>query len=70
MGFGLEYLILGELTAAEPDLEWCGRFVPTDRTAPAAGVYTDAGFTRADGTQELWSLAPGDARPERTAWLD
>jgi FkbH-like protein len=70
MGFGLEYVILSELTAADPDLDWRGRFVPTDRNAPAAGMYSDAGFTQVDDAEALWSLAPGDARTARPAWFD
>jgi FkbH-like protein len=70
MGFGLEYLVLNHLTAEGPDVEWRGRFVPTDRNAPAAGMYTSAGFTQADAAGELWTLAAGAARPERPAWFD
>jgi FkbH-like protein len=67
MGLGLEYLLLGELTSEQPDVVWRGRFVPTDRNAPAAGLYAGAGFTQ-DG--EMWTLAPDAARPERPSWFD
>jgi FkbH-like protein len=70
MGFGLEYLVLNQVTAGSPDVEWRGRFVPTDRNAPAAGMYSSAGFTQAGGAGELWSLASDAARPERPAWFD
>jgi FkbH-like protein len=69
MGFGLEYLLLNQLTAEQPDVEWRGRFVPTDRNAPAAGTYSSAGFTRTSDGGELWTLAPDAARPERPAWF-
>jgi FkbH-like protein len=70
MGFGLEYLVLNHLTGEQPDLEWRGRFVATDRNAPAAGMYTSAGFTQPDAADQMWTLAPGAARPERPAWFD
>ena len=70
MGFGLEYLLLNHLTSAQPDLEWRGCFVPTDRNAPAAGMYDSAGFRQDDGSGQLWTLASDAARPERPAWFD
>jgi FkbH-like protein len=69
MGFGLEYLLLNHLTSQRPDIEWRGRFIPTDRNAPAAGMYRTAGFTPASGGGELWTLAPDAPRPERPAWF-
>jgi FkbH-like protein len=69
MGFGLEYLLLNALTVEHPDIEWRGRFIATDRNAPAAGMYSSAGFTQASGDGELWTLAPDAARPQRPAWF-
>jgi FkbH-like protein len=68
MGFGLEYLLLNELTSGHPDLEWTGRFIQTDRNGPAADLYSGAGFAQgSDG--ELWTLAPGAQRPQRPSWF-
>ena len=66
----LEYLLLNHLTSAQPDLEWRGCSVPTDRNAPAAGMYDSAGFRQDDGSGQLWTLASDAARPERPAWFD
>jgi FkbH-like protein len=70
MGFGLEYLLLNHLTTQQPDSEWRGCFVPTDRNAPAAGMYDSAGFRQDDGSVQLWTLASDAARPQRPAWFD
>jgi FkbH-like protein len=70
MGFGLEYLLLNHLTTQQPDSEWRGCFVPTDRNAPAAGMYDSAGFRQDDGSVRLWTLASDAARPQRPAWFD
>ena len=70
MGFGLEYLLLNQLTTEQPDVDWQGRFVPTDRNAPAAGMFSSAGFTQPDGGRELWTLSAEAPRPERPAWFD
>jgi FkbH-like protein len=68
MGFGLEYLLLSELTSARPELVWTGRFIQTDRNGPAAELFGGAGFTRgSDG--ELWTLAPEAERPQRPHWF-
>jgi FkbH-like protein len=69
MGFGLEYLVLNTLTAANPELAWTGRFVPTDRNGPAAGLYAGAGFQPSEEDGQLWSLAPGAERPARPSWF-
>lgn len=68
MGFGLEYLLLAELTSARPELTWTGRFIPTDRNGPAAELYPGAGFARGSNS-ELWTLAPDAERPQRPSWL-
>jgi FkbH-like protein len=67
MGFGLEYLLLNELTSAQPDLRWTGQFIPSDRNGPAAELYPGAGFSRDD--DELWSLTPQAERPQRPSWF-
>ncbi len=61
MGFGLEQLLLNELTVARPDLTWTAAFHPTDRNGPAGSLYPNAGFESADG--ELWRLVPEQRAP-------
>ena len=68
MGFGLEQLLLNELTTARAELAWTAAFIPTERNGPASSLYPNAGFESEDG--ELWSLAPDRARPPRPAWFD
>jgi FkbH-like protein len=68
MGFGLEYLLLNQLTSTRPELVWTGRFIRTDRNGPAAELFPGAGFT--PGTDgELWTLAPDAERPPRPSWF-
>lgn len=67
MGFGLEQLLLHQLTAGRADLTWTADFHATERNGPAASLYPNAGFESADG--ELWTLTPQCARPPRPAWL-
>jgi hypothetical protein len=68
MGFGLEYLLLNQLTSTRPELVWTGRFIRTDRNGPAAELFRGAGF--APGTDgELWTLAPDAERPQRPTWF-
>jgi FkbH-like protein len=68
MGFGLEYLLLNQLTSARPELVWTGRFIRTDRNGPAAELFPGAGFAPgSDG--ELWTLAPDAERPQRPTWF-
>lgn len=69
MGFGLEYLLLNELTSSRPELEWRGRFSPTDRNGPASGLFTTAGFSAAADDEEQWTLVAGAPRPERPKWF-
>ena len=67
MGFGLEQLVLHELTIDRPEANWSGRFVPTERNGPAASLYANAGFhEESDGS---WTLAIGAERPARPAWF-
>lgn len=69
MGFGLEYLLLNELTTTRPDLEWRGQFIPTDRNGPASGLFSTAGFTRSTDEGELWTLTRDATRTERPKWF-
>ena len=69
MGFGLEYLLLNQLTAEQPRIEWRGSFIPTDRNAPAAGMYATAGFSEDGVGDGVWTLSPDAAPPERPAWF-
>jgi FkbH-like protein len=68
MGFGLEYLVLSELTSDRPELDWTGRFIATDRNGPAAELYAGAGFT-AGADAETWTLSPDAPRPQRPSWF-
>lgn len=67
MGFGLEQLVLAELVAGRPDVPWTGRFTPTDRNGPAAGLFAAAGFAEQDAGR--WVLAPGGPGPDRPPWF-
>jgi FkbH-like protein len=73
MGFGLEFLLLNELTSSQPDRRWTGRFIRTDRNGPSAQLFEAAGFSLTDGEpggdDQLWTLAPDAPRPERPTWL-
>lgn len=68
MGFGLEYLLLSDLTSARPELMWTARFIPSERNAPAAGLFPGAGFTP-DSDGQRWTLAAGADRPQRPSWF-
>jgi FkbH-like protein len=68
MGFGLEYLLLNDLTSARPELVWTGRFIPSDRNGPAAELFPGAGFTQGSEAQ-VWTLAPDAERPRRPSWF-
>jgi FkbH-like protein len=67
MGFGLEQLILHELTAARPDASWSGRFIPTERNGPAASLFANAGFQ--EEPEGSWTLRPELERPARPPWF-
>jgi predicted enzyme involved in methoxymalonyl-ACP biosynthesis len=69
MGFGLEYLLLNELTSGKPELEWQGSFIATDRNGPASGLFATAGFSPASDDDEQWTLTTDAARPERPKWF-
>lgn len=67
MGFGLEFAILKEVMEVVGSGEFRGLFMPTDRNAPAAGLFEQAGFTReSDTTWVLPSEADGPVAPP---WL-
>jgi FkbH-like protein len=67
MGFGLEQLVLHELTAARPEATWVGHFVATARNGPAASLYVGAGFQ--EGPEGVWTLTPEQDRPPRPSWF-
>lgn len=67
MGFGLEQLMLHELTTAHAEATWTGRFLATDRNGPAASLFSSAGFAQV--SSEAWTLAPADARPLKPQWF-
>jgi FkbH-like protein len=68
MGFGLEGVMLRAAMDAEPGLAtFLGRFVPTDRNTPAAGLFRDYGFRQAE--QGLWMLGPDTERPSIPGWI-
>lgn len=68
MGFGLENLLVrGPIDAAPGRVEAIGRFVPTERNGPCAGLFRDLGFAlRPDGS---WSLDLGGELPAVPDWL-
>jgi FkbH-like protein len=76
MGFGLERLMMAEVIAAEERragsaVRVVGRFVPTDRNGPSAGLYGECGFAvaaeGAAGTEYV--LAPDAERPASPPWF-
>jgi FkbH-like protein len=67
MGFGLEYLLLNQLTSEQPELDWTGRFIPTDRNGPASELFAGAGFSQSD--DQLWKLPAEAERPQRPSWF-
>jgi FkbH-like protein len=69
MGFGLEYLLLNELTSTRPDVVWTGRFISTERNGPAAELFPGADFTPDAADPELWTLPPDAQRPQRPGWF-
>ncbi len=66
MGFGLEQLVLAEVTRWLDAPRYTARFIPTDRNGPAAGLYPANGFTETE--PGLWALALSE-RPERPPWF-
>jgi FkbH-like protein len=67
MGFGLEQLVLHELTAARPEATWVGCFIPTERNGPAASLFANAGFQEEPGG--TWTLPAELERPTRPPWF-
>lgn len=68
MGFGLECLMLRLTMDAEGDgRQYVGRFIPTDRNTPAAGLFPENGFVATDtGNFTLDAAAP---RPPLPEWI-
>lgn len=67
MGFGLEQLVLAEVTSRVDASRVTAPFIPTERNQPAAGLYRSHGFVEA--APGLWTL-PSSHRIERPAWFD
>jgi FkbH-like protein len=70
MGFGLEFALLrAVMDTVAPGL-FRGRFVPTDRNGPAAGLFEQAGFQpEGDERPGMWILPTGSVKPLPPAWL-
>ena len=66
MGFGVELAMLRQVIDREPAGRYIGRFVPTPRNGPAAGLFESAGFEPKDGA---WTLEAGAGYPEMPAWF-
>jgi FkbH-like protein len=70
MGFGLEFALLRAVMDTVGPGPFRGRFIPTDRNGPAAGLFEQAGFhPEAGGTEGMWVLPPGSVEPLPPAWL-
>ena len=68
MGFELERLVLAKVIQAEGgDSPFVGRFVPTDRNAPAMHLFSSNGFSARSDTE--WVLDGGAASPTVPAWF-
>ena len=68
MGFGLELLVMSTIVEREASGRAAvGRFVPSGRNGPAAGLFAQAGFTRT--AENEWRLDQGEPRPARPAWF-
>lgn len=67
MGFGLEFALLRAVMDVAGAGPFRGIFIPTERNAPAAEFFEQAGFERApDGN---WILPPGSVGPQVPSWL-
>jgi FkbH-like protein len=68
MGFGLETVLLRAAIDAEPAAQRAlGRYLPTDRNCPCAGLFAGAGFTQISDRE--WSLELSGELPEIPSWL-
>ena len=69
MGFALEQLVLRKVMDAEGGdaVRFVGRFVPTDRNAPASGLFSASGFVQA-GDHE-WVAESGSRLPDAPEWF-
>jgi FkbH-like protein len=68
MGFGLEYLMLrAALDAETPWRRAVGRYAPSARNDPCAGLFASAGFHE-QGEAE-WILEATDRAPAAPDWL-
>ena len=66
MGYGLEQWMLSHVMQEEKADVFRGRFLPTDRNSPAAGLYSSCGFTEEESG--CWRR---DAKPalEAPDWI-
>ena len=62
MGYGLEQWTLARVMREERATGYRGRFVPTDRNDPAAGLYESCGFVESE--PGLWTRAADPPLPE------
>ena len=68
MGFELERLVLSKLIEAEGTaMPIVGRFVPTDRNAPAMQLFSSNGFVARSDSE--WVLEKGSAAPPAPTWF-
>ena len=68
MSFQLEQAVVRLVLDTEPTvIRWTGRFVPTDRNAPASSLFADCGFI-AKGDHD-WVLERGPGDPVVPAWF-
>jgi len=69
MGFGLEQLLLGvlmdEVSSGRPVT---GRFIPTDRNTPSAGMFRDAGFQETEAG--VWRIDNPSLRTPVPDWIE
>ena len=69
MGFGLETVLLRAVIDAGPPAQRAlGRYLPTERNRPCAGLFAGAGFERVGDTE--WLLELSGELPEIPAWLE
>ncbi|HEY6279158.1 MAG TPA: HAD-IIIC family phosphatase [Streptosporangiaceae bacterium] len=70
MGFGLEFALLRAVMDAAGPGPFLGRFIPTDRNGPAAGLFEQAGFhPEGDGADGGWVLPARSVGPLPPPWL-
>jgi FkbH-like protein len=66
MGFGMEQALLAHIVRLHSGRQLIGRFVPSGRNEPSAGVFANAGFVLVD--EGRW-LLPAGARLDTPEWI-